>query len=465
MTGLLFVLVGAFLSIFDQFVINVSAYQIGRDLGASSVQLEAVISGYAFVYGLGLITGGRIGDRFGRRRVYRTGLMMFAMTSLCCGLAGTATQMVAARLGQGLSGAVMVPQVLALIRVNYLGEERTRALSWFGISLGLGQVMGQVFGGMIPSLDVLGLGWRPIFLINVPVCLLAWLGCGRWLVHDQGAPAVRMDTLGVILFAASVVLLFVPLLDPTRLERFPAGVVLLAAGGTFIGLFIYHEHAAAVRGSVPLIPYRLFKSSGFVLGVFLNAALYIGIIPFFFLLGLYFQSIVHLTSWQSGLFFVPIGIGFVVASVLGPEIMRAISAPLVLVAGSATSAAGLGIVMVLVSLGAARGWAFLAPLFVFGFGNGSILPIVTGVVLRHLPVRDAGAGSAILTTAQQLFGAVGVAITGSMISNAGTLGATPSDYVEALFFQEISILAALAFAAMLLRSQSRSRDPVDGGTG
>ena len=92
----------------------------------------------------------------------------------------------------------------------------------------------------------------------------------------------------------------------------------------------------------------------------------------------------------------------------------------------------------------------------FGFGNGSILPIVTGVVLRHLPVRDAGAGSAILTTAQQLFGAVGVAITGSMMSNAGTLGATPSDYVEALFFQEISILAALAFAAMLLRSQSRS---------
>ena len=150
-----FILVGSFLSIFDQFVINVAAPAIISSLHPSAAEFEGIMSGYALVYGVGLIIGGRLGDRFGRRRIYCLGLFLFAATSALCGVAQTAQHLVVARLLQGLSGAVMVPQVLALIRVSYEENARVQALSAFGVSIGLGQIMGQVLGGWIPAWDFL----------------------------------------------------------------------------------------------------------------------------------------------------------------------------------------------------------------------------------------------------------------------------------------------------------------------
>jgi MFS family permease len=168
------VLVGSFLSIFDQFVINVAATSIGRALQPSAAELEGIVSGYALMYALGLITGGRIGDKYGRQKIYRTGLLLFTITSALCGISQTSEQLVVARLLQGISGAVMVPQVLALIRVTFEGTARVRALSLFGVSIGMGQICGQLLGGLIPSWDLFGLGWRPIFLLNIPICLIAF---------------------------------------------------------------------------------------------------------------------------------------------------------------------------------------------------------------------------------------------------------------------------------------------------
>ena len=391
-----FILVGSFLSIFDQFVINVAAPAIISSLHPSAAEFEGIMSGYALVYGVGLIVGGRLGDRFGRRRIYRLGLFLFAVTSVLCGAAQTALQLVVARLLQGLSGAVMVPQVLALIRVSYEENARVQALSAFGVSIGLGQIMGQVLGGWIPAWDFLGLGWRMIFLANMPICLIAAIGCTS--------------------------------LPPNLKAAHEA----------------YQKHLGN--------PLRLFRYRGYTVGIFLNVCLYAAIVPFFVILGLYLQNICELSPQMAGLVFMAVGTGFVLASSAGPVLMRRYSPPRVLICG--TLCTGTGILAVL--LGTITGLSTAIPfvlfaLFVLGIGNGTVIPISTGIVLRYLPMADAGVGGAVLTTGQQLAGALGIVFAGKFLMGDGASLASPVAYVDGLALQVCAASAALCCAVCLSR--------------
>ena len=391
-----FILVGSFLSIFDQFVINVAAPAIISSLHPSAAEFEGIMSGYALVYGVGLIIGGRLGDRFGRRRVYCLGLLLFAMTSSLCSVAQTAQQLVLARLMQGLSGAVMVPQVLALIRVSYEDNARVQALSAFGVSIGLGQIMGQVLGGWIPAWDFLGLGWRMIFLANMPICLIAGIGCRSLPTSQNAAHGAHQKQLGN--------------------------------------------------------PLRLFRYRGYTVGIFLNVCLYAAIVPFFVVLGLYLQNICELTPQTAGLVFMAVGTGFVLASSAGPALMRKFAPPRVLICGTICTSAGILAVLLgtITSLSTAIPFVILA-LFVLGVGNGTVIPIATGIVLRYLPMEDAGVGGAILTTGQQLAGALGIVLTGEFLMGDGASLASPATYVDGLALQVCAASAALCCAALLSR--------------
>ena len=391
-----FILVGSFLSIFDQFVINVAAPAIISSLHPSGAEFEGIMSGYALVYGVGLIVGGRLGDRFGRRRIYCRGLFLFAATSALCGVAQTAQHLVVARLLQGLSGAVMVPQVLALIRVSYEEKARVQALSAFGVSIGLGQIMGQVLGGWIPAWDFLGLGWRMIFLANMPICLIAAIGCRSLPPNLKAAHEAYQKRLGNL--------------------------------------------------------FRLFWYRGYTIGILLNVCLYAAIVPFFVILGLYLQNICELSPQMAGLVFMAVGTGFVLASSAGPMLMRRYSPSHVLICG--TLCTGTGILAVL--LGTITGLSTAIPfvllaLFVLGIGNGTVIPISTGIVLRYLPMADAGVGGAILTTGQQLAGALGIVFAGEFLMGDGASLASPATYVDGLTLQVCAASAALCCAVCLSR--------------
>ena len=391
-----FILVGSFLSIFDQFVINVAAPAIISSLHPSAAEFEGIMSGYALVYGVGLIVGGHLGDRFGRRRIYRLGLFLFAATSALCGVAQTAQQLVVARLLQGLSGAVMVPQVLALIRVSYEENARVQALSAFGVSIGLGQIMGQVLGGWIPAWDFLGLGWRMIFLVNMPICLIAAIGCRSLPPNPNAAHETYQKHLGN--------------------------------------------------------PLRLFRYRGYMVGILLNVCLYAAIVPFFVILGLYLQNICELSPQMAGLVFMAVGTGFVLASSAGPMLMRRYSPSHVLICG--TLCTGTGILAVL--LGTITGLSTAIPfvlfaLFVLGIGNGTVIPISTGIVLRYLPMADAGVGGAVLTTGQQLAGALGIVFAAEFLMGHGASLASPAAYVDGLALQVCAASAALCCAVCLSR--------------
>ena len=394
-----FILVGSFLSIFDQFVINVAAPAIMASLHPSAAAFEGIMSGYALIYGMGLIAGGRLGDRFGRRRAYRIGLLLFAATSLLCGCAQTAGQLVLARLLQGLSGAVMVPQVLALIRVSYEGKTRVQALSAFGVSIGLGQIMGQVLGGWIPAWNILGFGWRMIFLANMPICLIAAIGCTSLPLEPNTAYEARHNQLGN--------------------------------------------------------PLRLFRYRGYAIGILLNVCLYAAIVPFFVVLGLYLQNICRLAPQTAGLVFMAVGTGFVLASSAGPTLMRKFAPPRVLIYGTICTNAGILAVLLGTITGQSTAIPFvILALFLLGLGNGTVIPIATGVVLRYLPIADAGVGGAILTTGQQLAGALGIMLAGEFLMGDGIPLDSPTAYVDGLSLQVCAASAALCCAISLSRISS-----------
>jgi MFS family permease len=168
-TALPVILVASFMGLFDVFVVNVAAPDIQHDLQASSSELQLIIAGYAFAYAAFLITGGRLGDRYSYRRLFIGGMAIFTIASTACGLAGTPAELIASRAVQGLGAAMMVPQVLALMTALFPAHERHQALAWFGVSIGLGAVAGQVVGGALVQLDLFGWGWRTVFFVNVPI--------------------------------------------------------------------------------------------------------------------------------------------------------------------------------------------------------------------------------------------------------------------------------------------------------
>ncbi|WP_315266262.1 MFS transporter, partial [Selenomonas noxia] len=297
---------------------------------------------------------------------------------------------------QGLSGAVMVPQVLALIRVSYEDNARVQALSAFGVSIGLGQIMGQVLGGWIPAWDFLGLGWRMIFLANMPICLIAGIGC-------RALPACPNAA---------------------------------------------HETYQKQFGN----PLRLFRYRGYTVGIFLNVCLYAAIVPFFVVLGLYLQNICELIPQTAGLVFMAVGTGFILASSAGPALMRKFAPPRVLICGTICTSAGILAMLLGTITGLSTAIPFvLLSLFLLGIGNGTVIPIATGVVLRYLPKEIAGMGGAILTTGQQLAGAVGTVLAGALLLTDGNPPVSAAAYVNGLAVQVSAAFAALLCAALLSR--------------
>ena len=210
-TALPVILVASFMGLFDVFIVNVAAPDFQQDLHASSSELQLVIAGYAFFYAAFLVTGGRLGDRYSYRRLFIGGMTVFTLASAACGLAGSSGELILSRSVQGLGAAMMVPQVLALITALFPPHERHQALAWFGVSIGMGAVAGQVIGGALVQLDLFGWGWRTIFFVNIPIGIVTIALATRLLPHNRSSAHPQLDLLGVIGVTGSLALALVPL--------------------------------------------------------------------------------------------------------------------------------------------------------------------------------------------------------------------------------------------------------------
>jgi EmrB/QacA subfamily drug resistance transporter len=410
-----------FMAILDVFIVNVAAPSLRHDLGASAASVQWVLDGYALAFATALITGGRLGDVIGRRRAFRIGVTAFTLSSALCGAAPSPTALVAARGLQGVSCALMMPQVLSIIQVEFEAHERRRCLAIMGGVQGAASVCGQLVGGALIGLDVLDLGWRTVFLINVPVGLAAVVAAGRLVPESHSENARRLDLPGVALGCLAALLIVFPIVEG-RAAGWPWWVPAALAAAVPVGaVWVAHERSLTARGGAPLVDLSLFRLHGYRLGLGLALLFYTGLTCVFFLLGLYLQDGLGLSPFESGVAFTPLAVPFVAATLIAPRYFARVGDRLIAY-GSALMALAAGAVALGVATTHPSGPtpALIAGLSILCIGPGIVVPGVINAVLRSVPAASAGSASGVLTTAQQMGNALGVAIAGALFF--GVLG-------------------------------------------
>jgi EmrB/QacA subfamily drug resistance transporter len=447
----LVVMVGAVLmDLIDITIVNVALPSIKADLGTTAAQTEWVISAYMVAFAAVLIIAGSFGDLFGRKRVFLIGICGFGAASLAAGVAQTPTELIAARFVQGASAAAMVPQLLATIRTIFPAEERGKAFGVYGAILGLASAFGLLLGGVLTNADIFGWGWRSVFVINVPIAVAALVGTLRVVPETREPSAARPDMQGALLLAAAIVAIVYPLLEGHS-HGWPVwGWFLLAGGVALLVCLWVVEDRREPSGRAPLLRTELLRIPAFSAGMVTQAAFSAGVQGFFIVFALWIQAGKGFSPLGAGLTTIAFSIGsFVLAGVAIPLAQRygrliISGGGLLLAVGAALVALGSG------SVGTGTDpWPVTPGLVIAGMGLSLMIIPLANVVLAAVPARAAGGAGGQLSTAQQLGGAIGVAVVGTVFFSAleghsythALKQATP---VIAAFF----ILAALVALAL-----------------
>ncbi len=419
LTTLLF---GAFLPMLSFFIINVALPAIGTDLHATPGELQLVVGSYGIANATLLVVGGRLGDGFGRKRLFLMGLIGFTVTSLLCAIAPTIGVLLAARVLQGATAAAMTPQVLASISSLLTGEHRARALAMFGVVGGAAAALGQILGGVLVEADVFGLGWRAVFLVNVPVGLFAVVAAVKLLPETRADKAHRVDLVGAALLALTLVLLLLPLTEGRPLG-WPLWTWLsLAAVVPALALLGLHQHRSEKAGGAPLIPPTVLRLKAMRLGLLLAMAFFTTFGGFMFVFALATQGEAGMSPLEGGLSLLPMAVGFLITSVYGPRLQARYGAGLI-VRGWLIQAVGYAVLaaVALALWPEVTPWTLAVPMLIAGFGSGLVMVPLMGVVVGQVPPAQAGLGSGILLTSQQTCLALGAATVGTAyLSLSGT---------------------------------------------
>ncbi|WP_443057618.1 MFS transporter [Streptomyces sp. IBSBF 2806] len=413
--GLFTVLLGAALPLIDFFIVNVALPTMGRDLAASESVLELVVAGYGLAYAVLLVLGGRLGDLFGRRRLFLGGMAAFGLTSLACGLAPDAWSLVAARVAQGASAAAMVPQVLATIQSATAGARRAKAMSLYGATAGLSMVAGQILGGVLVAADIAGSGWRSVFLVNVPFVVVGLLLAARTVPETRSQRPEPVDGPGTVLLAAALLTLLAPLTEG-RAAGWPLWTWLSLAAFPLVTVAFYAvERRADRQGRTPLVPPSLFALTTLRRGLTIMGPLAVGFSGFMFVIAVALQSGAGLGPVRAGLALAPMALMFFLASLAGPRLVTRFGARVV-TAGAVLQ--GLGVVLIVLAVRADWPDVGLVELLpgtaVAGAGQALQLPVVMRIVMSEVPPARAGVGSGVMVTTQQASLALGVATLGTL---------------------------------------------------
>lgn len=422
--ALLLMLTGTFMVVLDFFIVNVALPALQADLRASAGTVQLVVASYGLANAAGLITGGRLGDLFGRRRMFMLGMLLFAVASLGCGIAPTGEVLVAARVLQGLAGALMQPQVLAMIGLAFTGEQRAKAFAAYGLTLGLGATLGQLIGGVLIHADIAGLGWRSCFLINLPVAAVALLLAPRFIPPLANTGTSKLDLVGTLLVAVASVAVVLPLVEG-REQGWPLWSLAVLAGSLPLLLaFGGQQRWLARRGGAPLVAPELLGHAGFVSGLVTSLAFYAGNASLYFVLALYLQQHLRLAPLASGLVFTSLAVGFFLTSMAAPALARRFGgAPIARGALLLAIGHALQLANVLWTPAAHVLGCMLPLLFVQGLGLGMVMAPLVSAILAGLPAQHAGVASGVVAMVQQAGNALGVALIGLVFYTHGFAGA------------------------------------------
>jgi MFS family permease len=430
---LVVLLAGQFMALLDVTIVNVALPTIGRSLHASGAELQLVVAGYTVSYAMLLITGARLGDLAGRRRMFLAGTALFTLASLACGLAPGIGVLIAARFVQGAGAAAMMPQIMSVIQVRFSGAARARALSAYTAVLSSGFVAGQVIGGALVTADLFGTSWRPVFLVNVPIGLAVLALVPRLVPADAPAGASadrpaeagwtrRLDLAGLSLAVPAVCLVVLPLLLGHQ-ENWPGWLIACALLGCALGAaFFVTERRVAARGGHPLLSLSVLRAPGLLPGLAVICVLMAGYGGFLFSLALHFQAGLGDSPLRAGLTFAPCALAFGLTGYFWRRLPGR-SHPFLTAAGCLGGALGYAALAAAVRGGGQSELPLQAALVVTGlFLALAFSPVVTQALVR-VPPHHAADASGLLTTALQLSQALGVAVFGSLFL---TLDARPA---------------------------------------
>jgi MFS family permease len=450
--GLATLLLSYTLAPIDLFIVNVALPTIQSDLHASTAALEWVLAGYGVAFAMLLVIGGRLGDAFGRRRVLTWGLAAFTATSLICGIAPNEAVLVLARIAQGAAAALLVPQVFSIIQATHSGEHRARTIGYIGGVAGLAMVLGQVLGGVLVAADLFGAGWRPIFLVNVPIGILVILLVNRTLPESRAQNPIGVDRWGTLLLAGSLLALLIPLLEGRALG-WPAWCwALLVAVPVLAAGYLAVARRLERSGGVPLLPPALLRMPSMRLGLLASVPVFGGFGAFMFVFALVFQTGLHFSPFTAGVALTPAAVGFLVMSLQTTRLVARYGRRLLLVGAFIQGTGLLLLVFTLLSTWPNVTVLDLAPgALVYGVGQGAIGPVLFRVILSGVPTEAAGAGSGVLTTTQQTSLALGVATLGSLfvaLSGPAALGMRDALVLTILVMAALSVVIGLVISRL-----------------
>jgi EmrB/QacA subfamily drug resistance transporter len=458
-------IIGALMDMIDVTIVNVALPTIRRSLGATATQLEWVVSGYMLAFAAALIVAGSMGDRFGRKRVFLIGVAAFGAASMFAGLSTTGAELIVARVIQGAAAASMAPQVLATFRVIFTStKSRGQAFAAYGAMLGFASAIGLVLGGVLTDANLFGWSWRSVFFVNIPVAVFALIAGMRLIPETKDSAARRPNVAGAIVLAASMVAIVYPLLQGRQLG-WPAWVWAVFAAGVLgvTGLAIIEERRRRPQ-TAPLLRARLLRVPAFAAGLGVQLAFAAGMQGFFLMFALWLQIGEHFSPLRAGLTSVAFSVGsFIAAPVAVPLAQK--YGRRILVIGALLMAAGIALVDVFISHIGVDGspWPVIPGLVVAGAGLALLVIPLVNVVLAAAPAEAAGSASGIFSTAQQLGGAVGVALLGTVFFGSVSGGHTFADALRHTAPYAIGAFALCGLLSMLLPRTAVSEEVLTGG--
>jgi MFS family permease len=449
----------AFMDLLDGTIVQVALPSLQRRLQLGDAGLQWVVSVYTLTFALLLITGARVGARIGRRRCFLAGLIAFTAASAAAGAAQSGGMLIGFRAVQGGAAAFMLPQVLTLIQAEFGEQARAKAFALYGMVLALAGAAGPLLGGILLSANVAGLGWRTIFLVNVPVGAAAF-AAGLRLI--PAAPADRSQRVGgasVIVLTLALVAVFYPLIEGRELGWPDWAFVLLGLSLPLLAVFAFMQLRLARSGRAPIVDLALFQSPGTGVGLAV-ALVFFGATSFFFILTLYLQSGLAYSPLRTGISFLPFSAGIIVGSAgaapLGQRFGRAAVG-----AGALVMTAALGSMIALVGHygGGLRAWQLAPSLAVAGIAFGIVSGALANVVLRDVPARLSAGAAGVINTVIEFGSVLAIAVAGGIFF--AELGPRPDAPAfthaasTALWYLAISSAAAIAGSALLPAGRPR----------
>ena len=443
---------GTFLVVLDFFIVNVALPSIQRDLAAGDSAVEWLVAGYGLTFGGLLMAAGPLSQRWGRRRTYVAGVIVFVAASAACGVAPDVATLVAARLAQGVGAALLAPRVLALIGDVYDGPRRVRAMSGYATVMGVAAASGQLIGGLLIRADVAGLGWRTVFLVNIPVGLAVVVAAGRLLPAGGTRGRVRVDVTGLALVVASTTAVLLPLLEGRRLG-WPAWTwVSLAVGVVLAGWLVRRTGRLAAAGGSPLVDPAAFRSRAVRRGLVGQALLFCGMASYFLVLAVYLQIGHGLGPLASGLVFTVMAVAYMVGTRRAAGLAARFGRWTVPAAALVFTAGHLLVLAAVDATGLSGSVLWLTPgLAVTGLGMGVCLSSLVATVMAGVEPAYAASVSGVLSTVQQLGNALGVALVGLVFFGASDRG------VDLAFERSLLCLAGTTLVLALVSALAGRR--------